>query len=116
MAVTKNWVTDTDAPTRPTCTRWFTGGDAASWCKHSAPGRYRSVSITNEGTGDLFVSIDPALTGARSAGQNAERIPSGQGRVYSFAGQAFVNPDTTEFSTWGADGAAHPIGIVFSVE
>ena len=123
MAEVTNWTNQvvdgepaasvTDLVSEPCVTRRFADGHATNWCRHLVPGYIGAVRVTNLGATTLYVSTGPALTGAASATQHVDEIPAGQGRLYSFVGQAPRQPPRTLFSTWGLDGAAHPIGIVF---
>lgn len=108
MATTKPW-TDLE---EPRCTRTFADGDATSWCLHSHAGVYTSITLENRGTGYLYVSLGPALKGTWALTQNQERLAAGEKATFYAAGQT-VKSATPEFSTFGADGAAHPMGVRF---
>lgn len=108
MAKTKSW-TDLE---EPCCTRTFADGDATEWCVHTHAGAYTSVTIENRGSGVLYVSKGPALSGAWSSSHNMERLQPGEKATFYAAGQT-AKPATPQFSTFGADGAAHPMGLRF---
>jgi hypothetical protein len=107
-ATPKVW-TDLEEPCVP---RTFSAHDAADWTPHSYAGVYTSITIENRGTGYLYVSMGPALRGPWSSSQNMARLAAGEARTFYRAGQT-VKAATPEFSTFGADGAAHPIGLTF---
>lgn len=112
-ATPKDWSTGTDAPTEACSTRLFTAGDALEWTPHSVPGYVTAVTVTNLGAGTLYVAAGPALSGTATAAQNAHRLSAGQGKLLNFSGQSPTPQARTKFSTWGADGAAHPVGLIF---
>lgn len=120
MAVVQDWTPSASTVAdralgaeHPSATRHFAGGDASSWCVHTAAGIYRAVTVDNLGATDLYVAVGPHLSGARSAGQHAKRIPTGQGYRFSLAGGS---DGQTRFSTWGEDGASHAMDFVFELQ
>lgn len=117
MATEKDWTQGDDrlqGPSQPSATRFFADGDASSWCVHKAPGCYGALSVRNRGEGALYVAVGPHLAGSATgaATQHAALLEAGEERTFSFEGgqHAFAM-----FSTFGADGAAHPIGLVFEM-
>ncbi len=121
MATTKDWTSTADVVAdrllglaQPSATRYFADGDATAWCKHTAAGIYRAVTVDNlDASADLYVAVGPALSVTRGSTQHAKRIVAGQGYTFVFAGGT---DGRTEFSTWGAAGAAHAVGLVFELE
>ncbi len=122
MATTKDWrnietVTAADrlrGIEQPSAPRYFADGHATDWCVHTAPGVYRAVTVDNlDASADLFVAMGPALSGTRGATQHAKRIVAGSGYTFVLSGGS---DGLTQFSTFGAAGAAHAIGLVFELE
>ncbi len=107
MALTADW----SSLSSPLVIRTFTGGHATDWCVHTLPTWARTVEVRNNGTGLAYVSI-PSQTGAWGATDNAIPIAAGSSRrfVLSPGGKSTIR----EIATFGADGAAHPMSIVFS--
>lgn len=120
MALEKDWTPTADTVTdralgasQPSATRYFAGGDATSWCVHTAGSIYRAVTVDNlDATNDLYVAVGPHLSGTRAAGQHAKRIPAGQGYTFTLEGGT---DGQTRFSTWGAAGATHAMDFVFEL-
>jgi hypothetical protein len=112
MAVEKIW-SDLE---EPCCTRSFADGEAAAWTLHKHAGAYTSITVENRGSGVLFVSRGPAERGATSAvialTQRATRLQPNEKYTMYLAGTA-PKYATPEFSTFGVDGAAHPMGLTF---
>jgi hypothetical protein len=108
VAKTKSW---TDLQ-EPCCTRTFADGDATDWCVHDYAGVYTSVTIENRGTGVLYVSRGPAVRGPWAATHHMARLQPGEKFPMYSRGQT-AKPATPEFSTFGADGATHPMGVTF---
>jgi hypothetical protein len=96
----------------PCCTRTFSAHDASEWTPHSYAGVYTSITLENRGSGYLYVSMGPALRGPWSSSQNMERLAAGEKATFYRAGQT-AKAATPEFSSFGADGAAHPMGVRF---
>lgn len=96
----------------PCCTRTFSAHDALEWTPHSYPGVYVSVTIENRGSGVLYVSKGPAIQGAWASTHNMERLQPNEKATFYTGGQT-AKPATPQFSSFGADGAAHPMGVRF---
>lgn len=109
MAATPKVWTDLE---EPCCTRTFSAHDAAEWTPHSYPGVYTSITVENRGSGYLYVSMGPAVRGAWNAAHNQERLAPSEKATFYRAGQT-VKSAVPEFSSFGEDGAAHPMGVRF---
>ncbi len=109
MATTKDW---TGVSSVPCATRYFAGGDASNWCLHTPPTWCRVVTIYNRGTGSLYVSLGPALTSTAATTDDAVVIAASSARSFLVAPQGEA-PTPPQFSTWGADGAAHVMDVTF---
>jgi hypothetical protein len=109
VATTQDWSAITAVPA---ATRYFAGGDASNWCLHTLPSWCRVATIVNRGTGALYVSAGPALTGAAATTDHATQIPAGSGRSFPLSAQGEA-PTPPQLSIWGADGAAHAMDLTF---
>ena len=130
MATTKDWTAESGvgrAVDGPCSTAYFADGDESAWCVHTPPAWAKRATIINHGTGVLYVS-KPALSGtaAGAATAHAIRLEPGSGdpvtgsaltvQLVNSHGESGRSGTTTlarTFSTFGADGAAHKMRLIF---
>lgn len=131
MAVTKDWSTTSGVGTAadgPTSCGYFAGGDGSSWCVHTPPKWAKRATVINYGATPLYVS-KPALSGSAGGASTANAVrlenhPSGAGYTGSSwtvilvaeSGKSGISPSgelARTFSTFGGDGATHPMRIIF---
>lgn len=127
MATTKDWTGSTYVS--PIYTAYFAGGDASDWCVHTPPKWAKRVTVVNCGATQMYVS-KPAISGTAAGAAVADAVvlePHASGDAHrggSVTLQLVNRHGTTgtgttgtatarTFSTFGGDGAAHKIRLIF---